>query len=506
VTKIPLPENNSYDQILKSTTLVGGSQVVNIIIGIVRTKFMAVLLGPAGIGIMGMYMALTGLVGTASSLGIGSSGVRQIAESAGTGDKIRISRTIITLRRVALFLGIVGMALTIALSGVLSRLTFGDSEHSVAIAALSVILLFGAINSGQIALIQGLRRIGDLALTGVLGAFLGAACSIPMIYVWGHQGIVPALIMVSVMTILPSWWYARKIPVAPSTMTVMAVWKEARALLSLGLVFMATGVMTTAVLFLARVLVTRQLGMESVGYYLAATTLSSLYVGMILNAMGMDFYPRLTAVANDNPTCNRLVNEQTEVGLLMATPGILATLTFAPFVISLFYTAQFIAAYEILRWQILGVFIRVVCWPMGYVIMAKGRGKVLFCTELIANCTHIALLWVGLSLFGLAGTGIAFFLLYVFYIILIFVVVHHISGFNWTTINLRLNGIFILVIAFVFLLPFFLPGNFALAVNAVVTLAVSVYSLKKLYKLVGQARFAGFIGKLGNKLRLIGGK
>ncbi len=41
----PTAEKHTYGQILKSSALIGGSSVVNIAIGIVRTKAMAVLLG-----------------------------------------------------------------------------------------------------------------------------------------------------------------------------------------------------------------------------------------------------------------------------------------------------------------------------------------------------------------------------------------------------------------------------------------------------------------------------
>ena len=53
----PQADEKSYSQILKSTALVGGSSVVNIAMGIVRTKAMAMLLGPAGFGLAGLYMA-----------------------------------------------------------------------------------------------------------------------------------------------------------------------------------------------------------------------------------------------------------------------------------------------------------------------------------------------------------------------------------------------------------------------------------------------------------------
>ena len=98
-----------------------------------------------------------------------------------------------------------------------------------------------------------------------------------------------------------------------------------------------------------------------------------MYVGFILQAMGTDFYPRLVRAANNNPQCNRLVNEQAHVSLLLAGPGVIATLTFAPLVIALFYTAKFAEAVEILRWICLGIALRVITWPMGFIIVAKNN-------------------------------------------------------------------------------------------------------------------------------------
>lgn len=490
---------SSYGQILKSTTLVGGSQVINILLGIVRTKFLAVLLGPAGIGLMGMYSAVTSTVGAMAGMGIGSSGVRQIAEAAGTGDKLKIARTIVTLRRAALVLGVLGMLLMIILCVPFSQFTFGSTEYAWPIALLSVTLFLGAVSGGQVALVQGMRRIADLASMSVLGGLLGTVISIPMIFLWGRDGIVPFLITVAAMTILTSWCYARKIPVARIILGWRETLREAKGLLSLGLVFMATGLMTTAVMYLIRVFVVRQLGMNDVGLYQAATTLSSLYIGVILGAMGMDFYPRLTAVAEDNEACNRMVNEQTEVGLLIAAPGILATLTFASLIIQIFYSASFIPAYEVLRWQILGIFLRVVSWPMGFVLLAKGKGKIFFWTELTANAVHVAMVWAGMTYFGLAGSGMALFALYVFYTVMMFAVVHHLSNFNWTATNLRLIGITSAGVALAFLLPRFSTQNIALVLGSILTMISTIYSLRALYHLVGPEWVVDFRGKLRSR-------
>jgi len=480
--------------------VVGGSQVINVLIGIIRTKFMAVLLGPAGIGLMGMYQALTAMVGTVTGLGIGSSGVRQIAEASGTDDQQKIARSIITLRRASLFLGLFGMAATIVLSGFLSRLAFGAAEHEMALAVLGLTLLFGAVSGGQIALVQGMRRIGDLATLSVLGALLSSSISIPLIYIWGESGIVPALVVTSAMTMFTSWWFARKIPLDRIPLSWKETLMEGKGLVALGLAFMASSVMASSIMFLIRALLVRKVGLDGVGLYQAAYTLSSLYIGVILNAMGMDFYPRLTAVAQDNAACNRLVNEQTEVGLLVAIPGIVITLVLAPLVIELFYSSKFIPAYEVLRWQILGVFLRVVSWPMAFIQLAKGRGKLFFFTELFGNLAHVGFIWAGIGFYGLPGTGMAFFAQYVFYTVLMIGVARVLSDFGWSSANAKLILGASVWVAATFALPAFASRTMALLLGLLMSAAAAAYCLRNLYTLVGPKWFGDFVAKFRYRL------
>ena len=63
-------KRTSYGEILKSTALVGGSSALNIGIGIVRIKAMAMLLGPAGFGLMGLYSSIVDLAQSVASMGV----------------------------------------------------------------------------------------------------------------------------------------------------------------------------------------------------------------------------------------------------------------------------------------------------------------------------------------------------------------------------------------------------------------------------------------------------
>src|SRR5512138_2353725 len=90
----------SYRQILRSTLLMGGSSVVSILLGILRTKVLALLIGPAGVGLAGLFTSTTSLVTAIFGMGIGESAVRSIAASA--EDRGSVSRTASTVRRASL--------------------------------------------------------------------------------------------------------------------------------------------------------------------------------------------------------------------------------------------------------------------------------------------------------------------------------------------------------------------------------------------------------------------
>ena len=474
----------SYGQILKSSALIGGSSVVNIGLTVVRTKAMALLLGPAGIGLLGLYGSICDITRTLAGMGVNSSGVRQIAEAVGSGDSQRVARTVTTLRRVAFYSGALGAMLLLVFCKPVARLTFGDDSRMLAVALLGLAAFFSDVSAGQGALIQGMRRISDLARMNVLGALYGTVFSILIVYFFGEAGLVPALVCGAAMNILTSWWYARKIKVEAITVSVREILQEASALLKLGAILMASSLMALGVGYLVRILVLHTTGIEDTGCYQAAWALGGLYVGFILQAMGTDFYPRLTAVANDNVECNRLVNEQMEVGLLIAGPGVLATLTFAPWVMTLFYSAKFGLAVEILRWICLGMILRVASWPMGFILLAKNNRKLYFFSELFSNLFCVGLTWAGLLIFGLNGTGMAFLALYGIYFAGMYFIVRRLCGFRLSKPNRRLGFMFVPLITILFLSWYFLPYLVTGALGTAATLLTGVYSLKTLCGLV----------------------
>ncbi len=481
----PEPKSSSYGQILKSSSIIGGAQGLNYLIGMFRTKMVAILLGPEGIGLVGLYQAATAVVGTVSGLGIASSGVRAVAEAHGESDPQRIAVTVGVLRRACWFTGLIGWILTAALSYPLSLWTFGSGERAGALALLGLTLLLTAVSGGQNAVLQGTRRISDLAKISILSMISSTALSVA-IYGWlGEQGIVPVLLVSALVNISFAWWFARKVEIPVIHLSWAETVASSKGLVSLGVAFMWSALLATGSGLWIRGMIVRDCGLEANGIYQAAWGISGLFAGFILGAMGTDFFPRLTGVASDNRKVNQLVNEQIEVGLLLSFPGILATLAFAPWLMKLFYSAKFIAGAELLPWFILGVFGRVISWPLGFMLMAKGASKWYAVTETIFTLLHIALAVYFLRIYGLMGIALASAVLYAAYNIGMLFVAGHLTGFRWSTGVIKLFTASCIVVATGFAAGMFLPFGWAEGAGLFLTLMATVFSLRGISSRLG---------------------
>ena len=433
----------------------------------------AMLLGPSGVGLIGTYQTILSMLSTLAGLGIGNSGVRQIAEAVGTNDQNAMFKAAKVLRRVCWITGILGWSFTIAISHPLSMWVFGSNEKTLGLAILGITILLGAISSGQSALIQGLRRMKDLVAINISSVMLGTFFSV-FLYAWlRERAIVPVIVVCSALNLAVCWWFSRKVKVVDIPLKKEEYWKESKALLTFGLAVMWSALLNSIVALITRSFIIREIGLDANGIYQAAWALSGLFAGFILGAMGTDFYPRITAVNTNHKLMNRMVNEQAEIGLLLCLPGLLATLSFSPLLLQLFYSAEFISGAPLFSWLILGTAIKIVSWPLGYILLAKGAARIFALSETVFSLANCALTLAMIRYYGLVGASYAYFILYVIYLPTIYFIVKKMTGFCIITSARRL-----ILVSCAFVMASFLVGvTFQTPYNYVVGFCLAVGAL-----------------------------
>jgi O-antigen/teichoic acid export membrane protein len=296
---LSIDSQSSYKQILKAISIFGGVQVINIIISIVRSKFIAALLGPIGIGISGMLTATTGIISGLTNFGLGTSAVRDISAAYESGNTKRIAIVANVLHRWVWITGLLGMILTLLLSPWLSYLSFGNYDYTIAFLVLSITLLINQLNSGHLVVLQGSRKISLLAKANLAGSVIGLFITIPLYYVWGIDGIVPALVIAAIVSLLISYFFRKKVVVEKIRVSKVRSIAEGKQMLKMGFLISLTGLITLGFSYIVRIFITREGNLAEVGLYNAGFAIISVYVGLIFTAMATDYYPRLSAVADD---------------------------------------------------------------------------------------------------------------------------------------------------------------------------------------------------------------
>lgn len=429
-----MSKDGSYRQILRSSSIIGGASVINIAVGLLRIKVAAVLLGPAGVGLIGLLTNLAGTASAVAGLGVGSVGTRQIADAVGRDDAAAMAAARRALFWSSLVLALLGAAVFWSLRGVLAVRVLGNASLAGEVGWLALVVGLTVAAASQTALLNGMRQIGDLARVSVLSALLSTLLGIGALMLWGRSGLVAFLIAAPLASFLLGHLYVARLPKIQAPRTPLPVLAgQWRVLAKLGAAFMVAGLAVTLGQLLVRTLVQRQLGADALGYFQAAATISMTYIGFVLTAMGTDYYPRLTAAIHDHAAVNRMVNEQTEVALLLAGPVFLAMMGLASWIIELLYSSSFHSAANVLRWMVLGDILKVASWPLGFIILAAGNGRTFMLTETLAISVFVVLTWFGLPLMGVAASGIAFFGMYVVYLPVVFWLARHGTGFKWSS-------------------------------------------------------------------------
>jgi O-antigen/teichoic acid export membrane protein len=253
--------------------------------------------------------------------------------------------------------------------------------------------------------------------------------TVPIYYVWGLKGIVPAIIISSFMTLFLSWYFSSKVKIENIKIDKATLLKEGSGMVRMGFFLSLSSLITLGTSYVVRVFISHKGGVEQVGLYNAGFAIINTYVGMVFAAMVTDYFPRLSGIVQDASKAKSVINQQAEVALLILAPILTVFLIFINWIVILLYSSRFLPVDTMIHWAALGIFFKAASWPIAYLIIAKGDSKLFFYSELTVNIYTLGLNILGYQLKGLEGLGISFFVGYLLYLGQVFLIVRGKYGF-----------------------------------------------------------------------------
>ena len=414
--------DRQYRQIVKYTGYFGGVQGLNILAALVRNKVVAVLLGPMGLGLISLYNTAVKLIGDTTNLGIPVSSVRYLSESQEERDRCRM---VATVRLWSLLTAVLGSVVCSVLVP-LSRLFYINAEMRFAeYLWLVPVVALAAVTAGELSILKGLHRMREVAIQSVVNAVLSLVVTLPLFWLLGNDGILPALVASAASASVTVLWFSLRIYPYRLPASFRQAISAGGGMVRLGVAFVIAGAMGSGVEFAVRAFIANSGTLADVGLYNAGYVVTVTYASIVFMSMETEYFPRLSAVNHDVEACNATVNRQIEVSVLLLAPLLVAFMFVLPYAIRLLYSSTFLPALGMIRFGVVAMLLRAVMLPMEYMSLAKGRPWIYLLTEGVYDIAAVGAVVAGYILWGISGAGAGLLVAAVCNCVIDFVVCRH---------------------------------------------------------------------------------
>lgn len=381
-------------------TLLGAAALA--VTGALRTKGLAVTLGPAGLGSYGQAWALAQYAGAVGGLGVGLAATKMVAERAERQDGAGVLRVVPLTFWLPLFGGVILLLAAVALAGPISRALFGRIDlWLVLVASLSI--PFVALQAPKQHVLQGLEDArGQAAVSAAYGAIFTVAAVVGAL-VAGAQGAVVGLLVGNVAfvglylgrerVLLRPYRLGEAVKTRVRTLPRLRG-PEASELLRLGFLSTLVLAMTAVADIFVRSLIQGGFGDVAAGHWFALFLLSSQFIGVVTGSLSYFTAPMIarTREAGDRAMTSRVLNDSLRLTFVLMFPLLVAMALAREPLIDILFSPSFAPIVPDLPIMLAADALRLVAWTLGVALVPLGLSRA----------------WVSIAFAGLLGfAGVA---------------------------------------------------------------------------------------------------
>ncbi len=420
----------AYGKILKYTGLFGGVQMLQVLISIVRNKCAAIFIGRVGIGITDILNRTTDMFSALTNLGLPLSGVREISAQQASENREKVLSSIATIRLWCMMTGLFGTSICAILSEPVNWYFFASTLPQGFIALVSPVVFMMAVYGGEVAILKGTRNLKRLASVSVIGSMVSLCATVTLYVSFGIDGIPWALLAGTLALLVPALHTTGKLFPWNRAVFSASRLRAGKTLLALGVSYVAAGFAGTGAEMAVRAFIAGTKGsLGDVGIYASGFVLCVTYTRLVFVAMDADYFPRLSAVAENKAERDAVVSRQIDVCVLMMAPMLVAFIMFLPIAVRILYSPEFMGAVGMCLGAAGYLFAKAVIAPIEYIPLAKGDSLTYFIMELAYDAIFVLLVIAGYRRWGLEGAGMALTASYLLDLLMVLAVYRRIYGY-----------------------------------------------------------------------------
>lgn len=400
-------------KIFLSTSIVGISTVVRLIIGILRSKVMAIILSPNGVGIVSQAFSFFTTASTITSLGLGAGIIRYISSCYKEEKKNLVIRQVVTISFILqMSVSMVLIVITILFADRISLIIFSTTIYADLLIVVALATPFATLTYLSESIFIAISNTKVFTLSRVWGYLIGFVPMFLLIYFWGIKGGFIQILIVSFVSFIFCLYYFVKI--IPREYYLLENINELAGLFSAGGKIFKYGLTMLVSIFLAsfsilfiRSLIIQRTGPITNGYYQVLVTFSASYLPFFTNALWSHFYPQASSISSSNKLSNEL--SDTIRFLTIGITLVIATLLiFKRYIIILLFSHKFIDAVPFLESHLVGDYFYLFSTTLTCLILARGKVKIFFLNAVFTNLIFISLSLLMFNDFGIFAITLSY--------------------------------------------------------------------------------------------------
>lgn len=472
-----MSSNKQYKTLFKVTSLFGLVEIFRLFLRIIANFGASRILGVEGFGLLGLIENSTQLITSFTNFGINFIGVREIAAKKG-GDELEFQKTIKIIHLFSLTTGFLAAIISISLSFYLSILTFKTHDYYIWFIALSIYFIFTSLVQSKIIFLEGTQNISKLIRINVVANFINTAIILLCYYFFKVNGIIFAMILNSIISFL-IYLKLTNLPKVKVKLNQIEIRNSFKRYIKSGSLMALNVFIGFLCYYIIRVYLNKNHEVY-LSYYNVGNIVLVSYLGMVFIAMGKYFFPKLTETIEKKKDYNLLINSQLELVLLIVLPAILIVYCFGNELISLFFSKNFIMAYEILIFGLASILFKGFNYSIGYLFLSHQNYKQYFFINAISDILNATLTITLFKVIGLYGMGLAILINHIIGTLYMYIYVYKKYKFRLNSVTKNTFYISLLITILVICFYYFLSSKFFFNIVflfAILSLIISILKL-----------------------------
>jgi len=406
------------NKLLQVLSLNSISVAVSFVLGIISTKIISYFLGTSGMALMGSFRNFSTMLKSIATLGISNSVVKLVVENK--EDKRELSVIYSTFFWLFLIVSVVFGSATLLFAKPISQLLFFAEDYAVPIQFFGLLLPLMVINTFWLAIYNGLEQFKRIVYIQIISNVL--VFGLTALLIW-KENILGGLLSVAIgefLMVLVTFFYVRKdSSFFQFDLQKIISKKYITIIKNFSLMALLSAVIAPLTLILIRNFIVKTHSIEEAGIWDAINRLSGFYMLFFSSGLSMYYMPKLASLQSDSEFKSELKTYfKTLVPLFLVM--LIVIFIAKGIIIQLAFTPEFLPIKELIIWQLLGDFLRIMSLAFGFQILVKTMMKRYFFIEIVFNLSYLLLSYYLMKEQATAGVLQAYF--YANAICLLFVV------------------------------------------------------------------------------------